>query len=213
MLIGVEAHSVRVDGHVGEINASILGTLDRTAVGAATDLAVLHRAANVNNVRSAWRRVDRHVVRALRCAVAERGETRSSVRIAGQRGPAAVRPTGEERRSWHVRVIDATEGGTGSRHTAVGFGALQNCTAPPDFAGNTAVGAGALRDDTTGNFNTAIGDSALKLNTEGDVNTAIGLDALVSNTTGDSNTATGGNALFNNTEGFQNTATVGVRAP
>src|SRR5882724_9901117 len=81
MLIGVEAHSVRVNGHVGEINASIFGTLDRTAVGAATDLAVLHRAANVNNVRSAWRRVDRHVVRALRCAVAERGETRSSVRM------------------------------------------------------------------------------------------------------------------------------------
>ena len=73
----------------------------------------------------------------------------------------------------------------GSRHTAVGFDALQNCIAPPDFAGNTAIGTRALFSDTTGNFNTAIGDAALKLNTTGGVNTAIGLDALVFNATGD----------------------------
>jgi hypothetical protein len=95
--------------------------------------------------------------------------------------------------------------GTGSRHTAVGSGALLNCVAAPDFEGNTAVGAEALRDDTTGNFNTAIGGSALKLNTIGIVNTAIGLDALVSNTEGNENTATGGNALFSNITGIQNT--------
>jgi len=96
---------------------------------------------------------------------------------------------------------------TGNRHTAVGSGALLNCVAAPDFEGNTAVGAEALRDDTTGNFNTAMGGSALKLNTIGTVNTAIGLDALVSNTEGSSNTAIGGNTLFNNTTGTQNTAT------
>jgi hypothetical protein len=96
---------------------------------------------------------------------------------------------------------------TGSFHTAIGANALQNCVAPPDFAGNTAIGSEALFSDTTGNFNVAVGDSALKLNTTGAVNTAIGLDALVFNSTGEQNTATGGNALFNNTEGIQNTAT------
>jgi Chaperone of endosialidase len=95
---------------------------------------------------------------------------------------------------------------TGSRHTAVGSGALENCIAPPDFAGNTAVGTRVLFSDTTGNFNTAIGDAALFSNTIGAVNTAIGLNVLVSNTEGSSNTATGGNALFNNTTGTQNTA-------
>src|SRR4029077_13209335 len=41
---------------------------------------------------------------------------------------------------------------TGNRHTAVGWLALENCIAPPDFAGNTAVGTQALNSDTTGNF-------------------------------------------------------------
>jgi hypothetical protein len=95
----------------------------------------------------------------------------------------------------------------GARHTAIGNRALQNCIAPPDFAGNTAVGTEALFSDTIGNFNTAIGDAALFSNTEGSLNTAIGLDVLISNTTGTQNTATGGNALFNNTEGVNNTAT------
>ena len=95
---------------------------------------------------------------------------------------------------------------TGSRHTAVGSHALLNCVAPPDFAGNTAVGTSALFTDTTGNFNTAIGDSALFSNTTGAVNTAMGLDAMSANTTGIQNTATGGNALFSNTTANNNTA-------
>jgi hypothetical protein len=96
---------------------------------------------------------------------------------------------------------------TGSFHTAVGVGALQNCIALPDFAGNTAVGSEALFADTTGNFNTAVGDNALKLNTTGNANTAIGLEALVFNTVGIQNTAAGADALSNNTNGVNNTAT------
>jgi hypothetical protein len=65
----------------------------------------------------------------------------------------------------------------GTRHTAVGFQTLQNCIAPPDFAGNTAIGARALANDTTGNFNTAIGDAALISNTTGGSNTALGAAA------------------------------------
>jgi hypothetical protein len=99
----------------------------------------------------------------------------------------------------------------GVRHTAVGSGALQNCIAAPDFAGNTAVGTQALFNDTEGNFNTAVGDAALKTNTLGAVNTAIGLDALGFNTEGSTNTAVGGNALFTNSTGNNNTA-VGIFA-
>jgi hypothetical protein len=105
---------------------------------------------------------------------------------------------------------------SGAFHTAVGIGALQNCIAPPDFAGNTAIGGLALFSDTTGNFNTAIGAEALALNTTGGNNVAIGLDALVqntsgsnamfSNTEGDFNTATGSFALFSNLTGNLNTA-------
>src|SRR5216683_1450403 len=56
------------------------------------------------------------------------------------------------------------------------------------FGGNTAMGASALQNNTTGAFNTAMGATALLSNTTGFDNTAIGLDALHSNTTGFNNT-------------------------
>ena len=76
--------------------------------------------------------------------------------------------------------------------------------------GNTSLGAGALQNNTTGNFNTAIGLNALFSNTTGsrtpprsqrarstrwELNTASGVNALFSNTTGSQNTASGVNAL------------------
>ena len=70
--------------------------------------------------------------------------------------------------------------------------------------GNTAVGANALRLNTTGFQNTAMGDGALQSNTDGTFNTAIGASALTLNTS-DGNTACGNVALFNNT-GNNNTA-------
>jgi uncharacterized coiled-coil protein SlyX len=73
--------------------------------------------------------------------------------------------------------------------------------------GNTAEGAGALFNLTTGTNNTADGDTALHHNTTGYNNTAIGNTALYANTTGYKNAANGHNALWSNTTGFQNTAT------
>jgi hypothetical protein len=77
---------------------------------------------------------------------------------------------------------------------------------PSDLLGNTAFGAGALANNTTGTFNTANGSSALSNNTTGSQNTAGGDGALRSNTTGSLNTASGYNALFANTTGANNTA-------
>ena len=73
---------------------------------------------------------------------------------------------------------------TGSFHTAVGWDALQNCIAAPDFAGNTAIGSEApspippvtsTRQSVTAHSNSTPPAAA---------NTAIGLDALISNTIG-----------------------------
>ena len=72
---------------------------------------------------------------------------------------------------------------------------------------NTALGLGALSDDTTGIANTAIGYRALESNTTGSYNTAIGDRALLGNSTGSQNTATGYSALYSNTSGRFNTAT------
>jgi trimeric autotransporter adhesin len=70
---------------------------------------------------------------------------------------------------------------------------------------------GALRNNTTGNYNTALGYSALFSNTTADSNTAVGNQALASNTTASNNTAVGYQALYDNTTGTQNVA-VGMEA-
>jgi hypothetical protein len=74
------------------------------------------------------------------------------------------------------------------------------------FAGNIALGLGALQSNTTGVGNTAAGYQALFNNTTGGVNTATGRFALTSNTTGNQNTAVGDSALSANTTGLGNTA-------
>lgn len=71
---------------------------------------------------------------------------------------------------------------------------------------NTAFGAGALRDNTTGVDNTALGSKALILNTTGYGNTALGLQSLSSNTTGYRNQGIGRDALRSNTNGYENCA-------
>jgi hypothetical protein len=79
-------------------------------------------------------------------------------------------------------------------------------TAPTDLGNNTAIGAGTLAMNTTGNYNTASGYQALYSNIAGASNTASGAEALELNTTGNLNTANGANALENNTTGSSNTA-------
>ena len=74
------------------------------------------------------------------------------------------------------------------------------------FGVNTAIGADALENNTTGFFNTATGHAALTSNTTGVRNTADGKGALLLNTNGDFNVATGNAALFNNTTGSKNIA-------
>ena len=76
-----------------------------------------------------------------------------------------------------------------------------------DSLSNTALGSGALVNNTTGISDTAIGFEALFSNTTGGGNTATGSQALISNTTGQANTATGDTALLANTTGLDNTAT------
>jgi hypothetical protein len=100
--------------------------------------------------------------------------------------------------------------------------AHSQCPTDCDATGNTAIGIGALRNNTTGVQNTAVGADSLFRNTAGLDNTANGNNALTSNTTGSNNTATGSgalvnnnannntavgaDALFRNTAGFDNTA-------
>jgi hypothetical protein len=96
---------------------------------------------------------------------------------------------------------------TGSFNTGVGAGTL----ALNNGERNTATGAGALLNNTTGIQNTANGAFALFSNTDGGTNTANGDFALFSNTTGTLNTAVGAIALANNTDGTGNIA-LGVDA-
>ena len=92
---------------------------------------------------------------------------------------------------------------TGTYNTAIGNGALKENTTGSN---NIAMGSDALRVNTTGNDNIALGNGALSLNTTGASNFGFGTNALRSNTTGNNNIAMGPSALFNNTTGLDNVA-------
>ena len=99
---------------------------------------------------------------------------------------------------------NALANNSGFNNTALGNGALSNNTIG---GGNTATGFNALLDNTGGRNDTATGSHALENNTNGSENTATGDHALFANTTGNANTAIGSIALDSNTTGFGNTAT------
>jgi hypothetical protein len=90
---------------------------------------------------------------------------------------------------------------TAARNTATGASALENNTTGFN---NTANGFQALNFNDDANNNTATGAFSLSNNTSGDDNTATGVTSLNSNTSGGSNTAFGFSALLNNTTGFEN---------
>jgi hypothetical protein len=100
-----------------------------------------------------------------------------------------------------------------TENVAVGFQSLYSNQPTSSSNGlyNTALGAYALYDNTTGYENTASGWRAMESNTSGFHNSAFGKYSLRSNTTGDDNTATGVHALYSNTTGDENTAS-GFRA-
>jgi hypothetical protein len=93
-------------------------------------------------------------------------------------------------------------------NTAVGFEALYSNQPTAIATGdrNTALGAVALRSNTTGRINTAVGVDSLFWNTTGTGNTAVGFESLKGNTTPGANTALGAYALATNSLGGQNTA-------
>ena len=106
-------------------------------------------------------------------------------------------------------VIPPPDGGYPGFNTAEGANALQNLTTG---IANAAVGWKSLSSNTDGSFNTAVGAATLLFNVgdqsteHGGFNTAIGAAALLFNTTGSYNTATGLAALERNTTGIGHSA-------
>jgi trimeric autotransporter adhesin len=98
------------------------------------------------------------------------------------------------------------DGGYPGRNTAEGASALLNNTTGTD---NTANGFQALFGNMIGISNTGVGARALQHNGSGPNNTAVGADALNGNTFGALNTAVGVSALFANIGGIANTAVGG----
>lgn len=96
----------------------------------------------------------------------------------------------------------ALSNNSASNNTAIGAGALQETTTGQR---NTAVGFDALGDNTTGGFNVAVGMYALTASTTASENTAVGYQALRSNVTGTQCASVGFNSLFSN-EASKNTA-------
>jgi len=91
---------------------------------------------------------------------------------------------------------------TATLNTAVGERALSVSTG----TANTAIGARALRFNTTGTNNTGVGREALNANTIGRENTGIGFGALKFMIDGQRNTAVGYNAMLSGNTGTDNTA-------
>ena len=96
-----------------------------------------------------------------------------------------------------LAVSPAPDGGYPGANTAEGADALLNLSSG---IANTAVGNNALRQNTTGSWNVALGSGTLASNITGNFNMAIGTDALTKNTA-NFNLAIGFRVGFMNTTG------------
>jgi hypothetical protein len=122
-----------------------------------------------------------------------------------------------------LSVFNHGKGGQ-STNTIFGKGAYQGVTSGT-HVNNTAIGANALKTNTSGESNTAVGSGALETNTSGFQNTAVGNfalnaalstnntafghGALQSTSSGGNNTAIGSSCLSGNSTGSENTS-IGV---
>ncbi len=113
---------------------------------------------------------------------------------------------------------------TATDNVAIGRGSMSNASGTPtinyniaigresllntETSDSVAIGAYALRYNTTGDGNVAIGYEALELNDTGSYNTALGYRALATNdiAIGGSNVAVGYSALEDSSNGVNNTA-------
>ena len=92
-----------------------------------------------------------------------------------------------------TRAVDPPpDGDYGNFNTAEGGNALLNLNVNSG-GNNTALGSNALFSDVSGDANTAVGSGALADNTASN-NTAVGFQSLLRNTGGTNNTAFGINA-------------------
>lgn len=98
-----------------------------------------------------------------------------------------------------ISALSLASGGT---NTAVGFGALQNNTTAYR---NTAIGAYALTNNTTGRYNTALGYQAMLSNTTAERNTIVGYNGMTFSVSGGYNTGVGFGVFNNNISGSNNT--------
>lgn len=130
-------------------------------------------------------------------------------------GAASLRAVTTGRFNTAVGTSSLWANTTAGANTAVGAKALQAQSFDNAGAGwdawNTAVGYEALAANQptttlTGDRNTAVGAVALRFNTTGRANTAVGVDSLQQNTTGESNVAVGFEALLGGTTGYSNLA-------
>lgn len=151
-------------------------------------------------------------------AYAMRGSTTSANNLGNDNnaiGYEALNNNTSGRRNISLGTQTLFNNTTGSGNVAIGPRSLYNNSTKSD---NTAIGdstlfkngiGAALADD--GTFNTAIGARAMRDNTTGNSGTAVGFRALMKNSTGTNNTGVGSGALQNNTTAVNNTA-IGTRA-
>ncbi|MBM3922835.1 MAG: hypothetical protein FJ340_06485 [Sphingomonadales bacterium] len=98
---------------------------------------------------------------------------------------------------------DALASGTGTRNTAVGYGAMRQYNGT-SFDNNTSIGYWNMSALTSGNGNTSVGAESMLSITTGTQNTSIGNQSLIS-TTGNDNVGVGKRSGETNTTGSQNT--------